>query len=316
MRTISNKGEATLIGALTSMGIRRDKFLTEDDQKKSMPDDEIVAATPDVLFKEPITLFGRQVFWIEAKNSLIIPEVSLQSKIDDLVAQVVKYNAAFGPGAILWTKMGFSESIQILLESSYSTLCLRNKVDPDLNKVSKNAKKNARNEEKRKQKYQNVPYSRQRPKPLDHFPFLSRGIRSASDFDYFSLHTLVMGSHGYVLGDASIDQDDGTPRCLGYTKEQVLASLNDAKESSEEATKLVKFELPDGKTVKIKMKLSATVADLYVEAFSQLVSPTLIGHIMLSRREDAKMVDLTELNMSLMELKVFNEVVKVKHVVA
>lgn len=77
-----------------------------------------------------------------------------------------------------------------------------------------------------------------------------------------------------------------------------------------EATKLVKFELPSRTTVKIKVEPTATVADLYMEAFTQL---PLESGLMLSRRKDGKMVDLTFLlDASLADLKVFNEVVKVK----
>jgi len=67
-------------------------------------------ATPDFLFDPPLVIHGKDIRWIEVKNSLLIPDVSFdtQSQIKD---QARKFVERFGHGAFVWTKCGFVKSL-------------------------------------------------------------------------------------------------------------------------------------------------------------------------------------------------------------
>lgn len=75
-------------------------------------------ATPDALLTTPVWIMDKEVRWIEAKNCVMLPGITPPSILEDLEKQVAKYVERFGPGAILWTKCGFSPDIQIALEES------------------------------------------------------------------------------------------------------------------------------------------------------------------------------------------------------
>lgn len=117
-------GEDVLIQNLAEMNIPRSCFRTEEEQRSMAKESDALISTPDILFSSPIQVFGRTVHWIDAKNSFISPECSAAKIIQDLLAQTQRYKNEHGCGAILWTKCGFSESIQLLLEA-HDTLCLR-----------------------------------------------------------------------------------------------------------------------------------------------------------------------------------------------
>jgi hypothetical protein len=67
-------------------------------------------ATPDFLFDPPLVIHGKVIRWIDVKNSLCIPNVSFDSQ-SEVKLQAQKYVKRFGPGAIVWTKCGFAESL-------------------------------------------------------------------------------------------------------------------------------------------------------------------------------------------------------------
>jgi hypothetical protein len=67
-------------------------------------------ATPDFLFDPPLVIHGKVIRWIDVKNSLCIPNVSIDSQ-SSIKLQAQKYVKRFGQGAIVWTKCGFTESL-------------------------------------------------------------------------------------------------------------------------------------------------------------------------------------------------------------
>ena len=67
-------------------------------------------ATPDFLFDPPLLIHGKDIHWIDVKNSLCSPNVSLDSQ-SDIKQQADKYVNRFGQGAFVWTKCGFAESL-------------------------------------------------------------------------------------------------------------------------------------------------------------------------------------------------------------
>ena len=67
--------------------------------------------TPDILFHEPIKINGRTVKWLDSKKCLLLPGVSSKQEVDKGIRQMAKYTDQFGPGAILWLKSGFCQSI-------------------------------------------------------------------------------------------------------------------------------------------------------------------------------------------------------------
>ena len=67
-------------------------------------------ATPDFLFDPPLMIHGKDIHWIDVKNSLCIPNVSLDSQ-SDIKQQADKYVKRFGQGAFVWTKCGFAETL-------------------------------------------------------------------------------------------------------------------------------------------------------------------------------------------------------------
>ena len=89
-------------------------YITEKDIPKCVEHPEGNGATPeltpDFLFDPPLVIHGQVIRWIEVKNSLCIPDVSFDSQ-SEVKLQAQKYVKRFGPGAIVWTKCGFTESL-------------------------------------------------------------------------------------------------------------------------------------------------------------------------------------------------------------
>jgi hypothetical protein len=89
-------------------------YITEKDIPKCVEHPEGNGATPeltpDFLFDPPLVIHGKVIRWIEVKNSLCIPDVSFDSQ-SEIKVQAQKYVKRFGPGAIVWTKCGFAESL-------------------------------------------------------------------------------------------------------------------------------------------------------------------------------------------------------------
>lgn len=120
-----------------------------------------------------------------------------------------------------------------------STLCLRNLVAPNYNKVSKKAKKNvARNLKQEKSRSisqkidQGISNSFITPPFLQNNNLIMSSVFSGGN-SYFDLQRqyLMMGSsYGHVLGDTAIDGEECseyTARGLGFIKEQVLSNLSE-----------------------------------------------------------------------------------------
>jgi hypothetical protein len=87
-------------------------YTTEKDRviSECVEQPEGYRATPDFMFDPPLVIHGKDIRWIEVKNSLLIPEVSFdtQSKIKE---QAQKFVERFGHGAFVWTKCGFVKSL-------------------------------------------------------------------------------------------------------------------------------------------------------------------------------------------------------------
>jgi len=57
---------------------------------------------PNILFKNPLTLYNQKINWIEISNLFILPGVSPSYVSDTLKNQTQHYIRSYGPGAILW----------------------------------------------------------------------------------------------------------------------------------------------------------------------------------------------------------------------
>jgi hypothetical protein len=99
-------GETKLISALERAGVARAEYQTEQDLMKAEfaePEAEPgTRATPDVKFHKPIEIAGHTVAWIEAKNKMLIPQVSSDDELESFDKQVGRYTKRYGPGAVLW----------------------------------------------------------------------------------------------------------------------------------------------------------------------------------------------------------------------
>jgi hypothetical protein len=106
-------GESELEEALLRAGVPKSAFLTQRDivEREFAGQKSGSRATPDIIFNKPIQIEGRQVGWIDAKNKLLLPDVSSPKELERFEKQVGRYVERYGPGAILWTKAGFSSSI-------------------------------------------------------------------------------------------------------------------------------------------------------------------------------------------------------------
>jgi hypothetical protein len=111
---------------LASAGAKGEKLLHSDLRQANVPFKTEVqeqntsqgqaTATPDALLVSPVTIHGHVVHWVEVKHCVIIPSLSIASKLEAFVEQMKKYCTAFGSGAVLWTSAaGFSSSIAAYL---------------------------------------------------------------------------------------------------------------------------------------------------------------------------------------------------------
>lgn len=84
--------EAVLGRWLTARGVA---FRTEAESRAAGPG----ALTPDILLSAPVTIRGRRVYWLDAKN---YPGFDSPLTLKGLKRQAAKYIAAFGPGAFVF----------------------------------------------------------------------------------------------------------------------------------------------------------------------------------------------------------------------
>jgi hypothetical protein len=133
MRKSAERGETVLESELKRvLKITADDFITEQNVKSSLSEDEAVPLTPDVCFKTPQLILGKMCHWAEAKHSVVVPGLSPEKIIADIKRQTDKYVETFGPGVILWTKCGFPESIraefsQSILHAVPKAVAMKNK---------------------------------------------------------------------------------------------------------------------------------------------------------------------------------------------
>jgi hypothetical protein len=85
--------EETVARFLTAAGV---KFETEETLRAA---DVATPLTPDFLLREPVTIAGRPVYWIDAKA---YPMYGSRLVTKKLAQQAQKYTAAFGPGAFVF----------------------------------------------------------------------------------------------------------------------------------------------------------------------------------------------------------------------
>jgi hypothetical protein len=106
------------------MKIPKEDFETQEQQQDRM---KLLSGLVDgpTLFKAPIVLFGQTIHWIDAKNSLVVPGLSPDKIVYSMSKQMKTYTETFGPGAILWTKCGFSQLTQEWLQSEFEVLSVR-----------------------------------------------------------------------------------------------------------------------------------------------------------------------------------------------
>jgi hypothetical protein len=93
IRKASADYEVRLGNYLKSLGIH---FQTENELRKLN-----LQLTPDYLLTEPITINGKKINWIDAKDYLMY-ESRLVAK--SILRQSEKYTKAFGPGAMIFSK--------------------------------------------------------------------------------------------------------------------------------------------------------------------------------------------------------------------
>jgi len=113
-----NEGEAGVERLLQDSGLKASSdYTTEKDRVVSECEEqpEGYRATPDFLFDPPLVIHGKVIRWIDVKNSLCIPDVSIDSQ-SDVKLQAQKYVKRFGQGAIVWTKCGFTESLDKIFD--------------------------------------------------------------------------------------------------------------------------------------------------------------------------------------------------------
>ena len=112
MNVSAQRGENLLKEDLDAAGLQglyttqRDNVQSEFDEREKGD-----RSTPDVLFDTPIAIMGKKVNWIDVKHDLVIPGVTPERSMKKLRCQVERYVARFGPGAVLWTKLGFCKDV-------------------------------------------------------------------------------------------------------------------------------------------------------------------------------------------------------------
>ena len=112
MNVSAQRGENLLKEDLDAAGLQglyttqRDNVQSEFDEREKGD-----RSTPDVLFDTPIAIMGKKVNWIDVKHDLVIPGVTPERRMKKLRCQVERYVARFGPGAVLWTKLGFCKDV-------------------------------------------------------------------------------------------------------------------------------------------------------------------------------------------------------------
>jgi hypothetical protein len=135
LKESGNFGEKLTMGDFDQIGIDQDAYQTEEVQRLALKTNDFSSGsgkgTPDFLFHTPIAIFGQEVSWIEVKNFVVIPELSLDDRVDRFINQVKRYLTSHGPGMVLFTREGFSQSLrdkvptEIILATRIQSICKR-----------------------------------------------------------------------------------------------------------------------------------------------------------------------------------------------
>ena len=94
-------------------------FTTESQRKENELLTQQNACVPDFMFNPPVVLDGVEVNWMDAKNMLVIPSLSHQDVLSSIRKQGEKYTERFGPGAFVWTKMPFCETLSDVIPTAH-----------------------------------------------------------------------------------------------------------------------------------------------------------------------------------------------------
>ena len=105
-------------------------FKTEYDLRR---DEKSV--TPDYYIPNGIVFMGHTYYWIEVKNRIVFPHITLSWDIDQMSKSWGKYYAVYGDGIVCGTKAGFPEGLPSqngvmhasFYESNYNTKYTRRK---------------------------------------------------------------------------------------------------------------------------------------------------------------------------------------------
>ena len=158
------KTEASLTRCLIddSIGLKRKNWQTQEEQQKQQTDvkdededeqegdDAVIMCTPDILFTPPegILLNGRRIHWIECKSGLYMPNLTSERQVNNLIAQVKKYEEHFGPGAIFWSHGYILRNMAELLPNSVYHLKKTKGASSGGKKRKRNKCKNKKNKNK------------------------------------------------------------------------------------------------------------------------------------------------------------------------
>ncbi|KAJ1415358.1 hypothetical protein B484DRAFT_482111 [Ochromonadaceae sp. CCMP2298] len=114
------KGESELVKVLRSMGVHQNQYRT---QEELLDDPNTKDATPDVKFNSPYRILGFWCMWVEVKNCICVPGVTPYQTLRKAKDQTDKYVEKYGPGVVLWGKLGFCESIKAQMSDQIMHLC-------------------------------------------------------------------------------------------------------------------------------------------------------------------------------------------------
>ena len=102
---LGDSGEEVILDLLKACAVPRDSFWTEEDLKAQNAlaiqegRDPPHQRTPDFLFKEEVIINGKPVRWIDSKNNLIIPGITIPPQLSKFRRQINAYVDSIGPGA-------------------------------------------------------------------------------------------------------------------------------------------------------------------------------------------------------------------------
>lgn len=109
----------------------RKSFFTEEQLKKlnatAIENNQPVPypKTPDFLFNEMVYINGKPVRWIDSKNCLIIPGLTLPPLLRKFKKQIDSYNQYYGPGLIIWHSCFFETNKSMYkFQSQVQELCM------------------------------------------------------------------------------------------------------------------------------------------------------------------------------------------------